>query len=149
MTDVLFYHLQSQSLETVLPGLLEKSLERGWRAVVQSGHEARIEALNAHLWSFNDESFLAHGSRVDGNAEKQPIWLTTGDENPNEAKIRFLMDGAVIDDHMSYDRIVYLFDGNDPEALDHARKQWKRESQQGHDVTYWSQNERGRWEKIA
>ena len=31
MTEVLFYHLQNMTLESVLPPLLEKSLERGWR----------------------------------------------------------------------------------------------------------------------
>ena len=52
MTEVLFYHLTESTLEDALPGLLEKSLERGWKAVVQTGTEERRDALDAHLWTF-------------------------------------------------------------------------------------------------
>ena len=55
MTEVLFYHLQNMSVENVLPPLLEKSLERGWRVVVQSTSEERADALDAHLWTYRDE----------------------------------------------------------------------------------------------
>ena len=50
MTEVLFYHLQNMSLENVLPPLLEKSLERGWRVVVQSTSPERTDALDAHYY---------------------------------------------------------------------------------------------------
>ena len=56
MTEVLFYHLQNMSVENVLPPLLEKSLERGWRVVVQSTSEERADALDAHLWTYRDDS---------------------------------------------------------------------------------------------
>ena len=36
MTEILFYHLERQPLEDVLPRLLERSLERGWKVVVQT-----------------------------------------------------------------------------------------------------------------
>ena len=64
MTEVLFYHLQHQPLEAVLPTLLEKTLERGWRAAVQVTTEERMSALDDHLWTFTDESFLPHGTDV-------------------------------------------------------------------------------------
>ena len=113
MTEVLFYHLQSQPLERVLPELLEKCLERQWRAVVQVGSEERRDALDAHLWTFRDEGFLPHGTVKDGHAEAQPVWLTTDEDNPNGAKVRFLADGADIADFDAYERAVRLFDGND------------------------------------
>ncbi|MFZ0116056.1 MAG: DNA polymerase III subunit chi, partial [Xanthobacteraceae bacterium] len=53
MTEVLFYHLQEQPIEKVLPNLLERSLERGWRVVVQASSEDRVDALDAHLWTFS------------------------------------------------------------------------------------------------
>lgn len=152
MTEVLFYHLLAKPLEAVLPDLLEKSLARGWRAVVQGGNEARIEMLNTVLWTYRDESFLPHGSKEDGNAADQPVWLTCGDDNPNGAAIRFLIDGAALDDGEAvgtYERLVYMFDGNDPEALAGARERWKIEKAAGRDVTYWAQNDAGRWEKKA
>ena len=94
MTEVLFYHLEHQPLERVLPSLVEKTLERGWRAVVQAGSEERVEALDTLLWTYRDESFLPHGTRRDGNPALQPVYLTTGEDNPNGATVRFLVDGA-------------------------------------------------------
>ena len=76
MTEILFYHLQRHPLERVLPALVEKSLERGWRVVVQAASEERIEALDAHLWIFRDDSFLPHGTWREAEAAEQPVLLT-------------------------------------------------------------------------
>lgn len=149
MTEVLFYHLDRQPLEKVLPELLEKCLERGWKSVVQLGSEERREALDAHLWTYRDDSFLPHGSVKDGLATGQPVWLTTGDDNPNGATVRFMADGTEIDDVGGYARVVMLFDGQDPDAVERARAAWKVVKAAGHDATYWQQSERGRWEKKA
>jgi len=73
MTEVLFYHLQNMSLDNVLPPLLEKSLERGWRVVVQSTSPERADALDAHLWTYRDDSFLPHATWRVGDAQDQPI----------------------------------------------------------------------------
>lgn len=148
MAELLFYHLERQPLESVLPGLLQRSLERGWRVVVKVGSEERLEALNAHLWSYDDASFLPHGAAADGHAEAQPIWLTTGDDNPNAAKVRFLVDGAATTDFSGYDRTVFLFDAADHEAVAKARSAWKTAGD-AHDATYWRQDENGRWTKQA
>ncbi len=94
MTEVLFYHLQGQKLEGVLPGLLEKSLQRGWKVVVQGASEERIEALDAHLWTYRDDGFLPHGTWREQDAAQQPILLTLTDSNPNAANVRFLIEGA-------------------------------------------------------
>lgn len=147
--DVLFYHLERQPLERVLPSLLERTLERGWRAVVQSGSEERLQALDLSLWTYRDDSFLPHGSVKDGRAADQPVFLTVGDDTPNGAGVRFLVDGAALCAFTDLERAVYLFDGNDPEAVQHARQEWKRAKEAGCAVTYWQQNEAGRWEKRA
>ena len=149
MTEVLFYQLLAKRVEDVLPELLEKSLARGWRAVVQGGSGVHIEALDAALWTYRDESFLPHASKANGEGEEQPVSLTDGDDNPNDASVRFLIDGATIENASSYQRLIYIFDGHDMDALEHARARWKIEKKAGHDVTYWKQNEMGRWEKKA
>jgi DNA polymerase-3 subunit chi len=149
MTEVLFYHLQGQSLEQVLPGLIEKCIERKWRTVVQVGSEERRDALDAHLWTCRDDGFLPHGTAKDGHAALQPVWLTAEDDNPNAATVRFVADGAALPDMAPYARVVMLFDGTDPDALDGARESWKAVKAAGHDATYWQQSERGRWEKKA
>jgi DNA polymerase-3 subunit chi len=149
VTEILFYHLQGQPLETVLPALLEKTLERGWRAVVQTTTEERLSALDDHLWTYRDDSFLPHGSDREANAERQPVLLTTGAANPNGAAIRFLLEGADLPEDMgSYKRLVVVFDGADDEARALARNQWRAVKAAGHDATYWQQ-ERGRWVQKA
>jgi len=150
MTEVLFYHLQRQPLESVLPSLLERSVERGWRVVVQMAADERVEALDAHLWTYREDSFLPHGTARDGEPSAQPVLLTTGEDNPNAATVRFLIDGAPMPaDAKSYDRIVLLFDGEDEDALAQARARWSEAKAQGFDVTYWQTDERGRWVKKA
>ncbi len=149
MTEVLFYHLENRKLEQVLPGLLEKSLERGWRVVVQTSLPERVEALDSLLWTWRDDSFLPHGAEGDGDADRQPVWLTSGDDAPNKANIRFMVDGAVAETLNGLDRGVYLFNGGDEAERQSARAEWKIAVEAGHDVTYWRQTPEGRWEKQA
>ena len=150
MTEILFYHLQGQPLERVLPGLLERSLQRGWRVVVQVASEARAEALDGHLWTFRDDSFLPHVTWREAEAREQPILLTVRDDNPNGANVRFLLDGAPLPaDAAAYDRVVLLFDGEDPDAVDAARARWSEAKQGGFEVTYWQPDDSGRWQRKA
>jgi DNA polymerase-3 subunit chi len=148
MTEILFYHLQGHPLERVLPTLIEKSLERGWRVVVQAASEERVEALDAHLWTFRDDSFLPHGTWREAEAAGQPVLLTVHDSNPNGAAIRFLVDGAPMPaDAGGYERIVLLIDGNDPDAVAAARERWSEGKAKGFEVTYWQADEKGRWQR--
>lgn len=151
MTEIFFYHLQSQSLEAALPQLLEKSLERNWRVVIQAKSDERLEALDQWLWVCSDASFLAHGQARDGDAELQPIYLSTGIENPNGAQVRFFVEGALIAPALAepcaYLRAIALFDGANEDELAQARAQWRALKDVGHAPTYWRQNDGGRWEK--
>ena len=150
MTEVLFYHLKGQMPEQVLPTLLRKSLDRGWRVVVQASSEERVEALDAHLWTWRDDSFLPHGTWRDAEASQQPIVLTVSDHNPNGATVRFLVDGALMPaDASAYARVVLLFDGEDPDALDAARARWAEAKSAGFEVTYWQADEKGGWRRQA
>ncbi len=149
MTDVRFYHLTRTSLETALPQMLEKTLERGQRAVVIAGSDERVESLNAQLWTYNDRHILPHGSAKDGFAEDQPVWLTAQDENPNRAQVLFLTDGATSRSIDGYDICAMLFDGRDDTAVEAARGLWRSFKEAGHAVTYWQQDENGRWAQKA
>ncbi len=148
MTDVGFYHLDRSPLERALPKLLEKVLDAGKRAVVMAGSEERVDALNAVLWTYEQGSFLPHGSAADGDAAEQPIWLTAEDENPNGAEILVLTDGAVSERVGDYERCLEMFDGKDEAAVAAARKRWAAYRESGYDTTYWQQTERG-WEQKA
>jgi len=148
MTEFVFYHLKGQTPEQVLPALLQKSLERGWRVVVQASSDERIEALDAHLWAWRDDSFLPHGTWRDAEAAAQPILLTVNADNPNGAAVRFLIEGASSPGDMAaYERVVLLFDGDDPDAVDNARTRLSEAKAAGFDVTYWRPDEKGRWRR--
>ena len=150
MTEVLFYHLQGKKLEGVLSDLLERSLERGWRVVVQAGSEERVDALDAHLWTYKDDSFLPHGTDRDPEATQQPVLFSIGDANLNAANVRFLIDGAALpSDAESYQRIVLVFDGDDDDAVAAARAQWTEAKNRGFETTYWQPDDTGRWVKKA
>ena len=150
MTEILFYHLQGQKLEGVLTPLLEKSLERGWKVIVQGASEERIDALDAHLWTYRDDSFLPHGTWREPEAAAQPVLLTVNEGNPNAANVRFLIDGAPVPgDADAYARIVLVFDGEDEDAVTAARAQWTDAKAKGFEATYWQPDENGRWVKKA
>jgi DNA polymerase III subunit chi len=147
--EALFYHLERQPLDRVLPTLVERTLERGWRAVIQAGSAERVQALDSLLWTYKEDGFLPHGTAADGAADRQPVYLTAGDDNPNAAAVRFLVDGAVAGAYAGYQRLVFMFDGRDQEALAGARAQWKAAKAAGCAVTYWQQGDDGRWVKKA
>jgi DNA polymerase-3 subunit chi len=148
-TEVYFYHLESRTLEQVLPTLLERSLERGWRAAVQASSAERVEALNSLLWAYREDSFLPHGTSSDGAPAAQPIYLTVEDDNPNGAAVRFLVDGATLEDASGYARVVYVFDGRDEGAVAQARETWTAAKGKGYAVSYWQQDADGRWQQKA
>lgn len=149
MAEVLFYHLTESTLEDALPGLLERSLGRGWRVAVQTGTEERRDALDAHLWTFRDDSFLAHATDREPYPAEQPVLLTTGADNANGARIRFIVDGAAPPALDDYERAVFMFDGHDTGQVEAARDHWKAMKAAGHAVTYWQQGPDRRWERKA
>jgi DNA polymerase-3 subunit chi len=150
LAEVMFYHLTDSTLEEALPLLLERSVQRGWRAVVQCGGEERRDALDAHLWTYDDSSFLGHGTDREDHPEDQPVLLTTRpDANQNAAAVRFLVDGAELGGFEGHERWVFMFDGHDPSQVEAARLHWKQARADGHSVTYWQQTAGRKWERKA
>ena len=149
MAEVLFYHLTQTPLERTLPELLEKSLQRGWRVLVKGGDAARLEFLDTALWTYRDVSFLPHGTEGDAAAQ-QPIYLTAGDEEPNNADILMLVDGAEypFENMSNFTRVCILFDGNDQDAVAAARVGWKSTTIAKLPAKYWAQDD-GRWVQKA
>jgi DNA polymerase-3 subunit chi len=145
-TEVRFYHLERQGIEQVLPGLISKALENGHRIIVKTANDNDLQRLNEHLWTHNPNSFIPHGAKKDGNADRQPVWLTTEDENPNNADVLILAQGAESASHGNFKLCCDMIDGRDPQAVTDARVRWKQYKDQGFAVTYWQQGEKG-WEK--
>jgi len=149
MSRVDFYHLQKQSLDDVLPTLLSKAYAVGKNIVVKVGKNEQTEVINSYLWTYRDDSFLPHGSKKDGFATEQPIWLTEEDDNPNKAEFLFLIGGATVQPEMltGYERVFNIFDGNSEESLMQARSFWKDCKEGGFEVFYWQQDNSGKWEQ--
>ena len=148
MAEIGFYHLTRTPMEAALPKLLGRVLSQGGRAVVRVGTPERLAALDTSLWLSADPDWLPHGTPLTGNADLQPIWLTTEDEAPNAARFLFLVDGANTARTPEYDRVFDLFDGQDDTAVAAARARWSAAKAAGHALAYWQQGERG-WEKKA
>jgi DNA polymerase-3 subunit chi len=153
LSEALFYHLERRRLDDVLPGLVERSLERGWRARVRAESAERAAALDALLWTYSEESFLPHAVAGEGISMQQPVLISVEDGNENSANVLFLVGGATVNDWSqsaaTFERIVLLFDGRDPQALSAAREAWKSAKAASLDVTYWKENSAGKWEKQA
>ncbi len=150
MGEVLFYHLTSSLLEQALPDMLERSVERGWRVVIRAPSEVRINALDAYLWRYRQDSFLPHATAAMGHGAEQPIFLTHGTEVPNAANVLMLVDGARLDpaEAANFDRVCLIFNGNEPEAVEAARVDWRALAPAGLSGKYWAQ-EAGRWSEKA
>lgn len=146
MTDIRFYHLQTRSIDQALPDIVQKALSAGHRILIRTTTEDEAERLNQHLWAWRAESFIPHGSKKDGNANRQPVWLTAGNDNPNEAKVLILTAGQDAPDAADFTLCCDMFDGRDETQVAAARKRWKIYKEAGHTMTYWQQTEKG-WEK--
>lgn len=150
MTEITFYHLTETALDDALPGLVEKSLARRWNAVVQVPDAETCEVVDQMLWTHEPASFLPHGRDGDEPAADHPVFVTATDGNPNGAAIRFLVHGAEArGDLAAYERVAVMFDGQNDDAVRHARGQWKMLKTAGHALAYWKQTPEGRWERAA
>lgn len=145
MAEIRFYHLTRARLEQALPAILQKAVERGRRVVVRAGSPERAEALDTALWTFDPAAFLPHGRLKDGTEKDQPIWLTDADDNPNGADMLALVDGAPMPEGQAYTLICEMFDGNDEAAVATARARWATYKAAGHDLSYFQQDDDGRW----
>ncbi len=138
--------MESQGLEQVLPSLLARALENNHRIVVKTRDEKETERLSEHLWVFQPGAFLPHGTKKDGFAERQPVFLTSGNDNPNNADVLILTQGTEREDIGGFRLCCELLDGRDEAQVAAARARWKTYKESGYALTYWQQGDKS-WEK--
>ena len=143
-----FYHLEASTLEGVLPGLLEKTLEKGWRALVKMP-EDKLAELDGFLWTFRDDAFLPHGRDDEPQAELQPILLSAATESAKGFDAVFLLGGASVKDMDGVSRAMVMINGRSQDDVMRERGRWKSLKDSGETLSYYQQDERGRWEKKA
>jgi DNA polymerase-3 subunit chi len=150
MGKAMFYHLTQNPLEVTAANLLTRAFGQGMRVAVRGRDAARLEWLDSVLWLGDKASFLPHGLAGGPHDSDQPILLTTQSTSPNAAKIVMAIDSADVraEEVALLERLWVLFDGNDPDAVAHARGQWREMAAAGVLAEYWSEDS-GRWEMKA
>ena len=145
-----FYHLVRSPLDQVVPVLTERVAALGKRLLICTALPERAAHLDALLWTYKPDSWLAHGVSGEGSEADQPILISTDGKNLNNAEYVLLTDGGTIDEISPFERCFNLFDGNDETAVQTARVLWKDAVAAGCEVRYWAQNESGKWDmKVA
>lgn len=149
MADIGFYHVQSGSVETALTRLLLKAYAQQSRVVVQVSSADRVREIDSLLWTFDADSFLPHGTARSGELALQPIFITEVAQRPNDAAFLMVLENALPPDLEGYERLFYLFDGNDDAQVAAARAHWRSlQEAGGHVLAYWQQVD-GRWIRKA
>lgn len=150
MSEIRFYHLTTQSLEQALPAILSKALSGGRRAVLRLANDNEVRHFNEHLWVYNPDSFIPHGSKEDGHEGAQPIYLTAKAENPNGADMLVLCNQQAVPENIEdFSLCCDFINGQDGESVEAGRARWKAYKEAGHNLTYWQQNDAGGWEQKA
>ncbi|AIL64587.1 DNA polymerase III subunit chi [Rickettsiales bacterium Ac37b] len=147
MTEISFYHLTVLQLERALPRLLEKVVATRKKAILLSPTEEQMNILNDLLWTYSTKVFLPHGTKKEGFINKQPIYLTSEEENPNNAEILITTYGIKPKFLSSFTRCIDIFNGNDEEELENAKLRIAEYQKQGHNIIYWQQTQNGTWEQ--
>ncbi len=142
---VLFYHLTQGTVEDTVATLLRRALGQGWRVMLRGTDAARLDRLDARLWTDPPEGFLPHGVAGGAQDADQPVLIGTG-AAVNGARALMLVDGALasVDEAGAMERVWLLFEGADLAAVEAARGEWRRLTGAGIAAQYWS-DEGGRW----
>lgn len=143
-----FYHLEASTVEGVLPGLLEKTRQKGWRAFVKLP-ESQISEMDDYLWTYKDDSFLPHGRDDEPMADQQPITLSAAAESAEGHQAVFLLGGAKVENMSGVQRCMVMINGRSEEDVLRERARWKTLKDKGASLSYYQQNDRGGWEKKA
>lgn len=144
-----FYHLEASTLKGVLPDLLTKTLQKGWRALVRFPNQTDLADWDDFLWTYQDQSFLPHGREDQGRADQQPVLLANQTSSAEGFDAVFLIDGSELADFTGVSRVMIMIDGRSETAVQRERQRWKALSNSGATLSYWQQTSHGSWNKKA
>lgn len=148
MSELRIYHLTVQSVKDGLPGLITTALGRDLRCHIYVPDALMAEDICDHLWTYQQDSFVPHGTKKDGFESHQPVWISPDLENPNDADVRFVMAGAdIAPDGLNHmDLTCVLFDESDTNARQKTRRLWaESDGMDNIDRIYYRQDENGQW----
>ena len=144
-----FYHLTQSTLDGALHKLLPRARAAGWRIEIRGRDMSALKRLDHQLWEGPVDGFLPHGIAGTPDDPLQPILLTHEPSNHSFECVMAVHGADVsIQEVTGAERVCILFDGNDSDAVQHARVQWKTLTAGGVSAQYWSEAS-GSWEKKA
>lgn len=141
-----FYHLTHTSLQDTLAALLTRSLDAGLQVDVRGRDPERLAWLDEKLWLGADDGFLPHGLAGGPHDALQPVLLTSAPTCREGTACLMSIEAADVTpaEINAIERTFILFDGNDDDALQAARSQWRALTGAGVVAEYWSQAD-GPW----
>jgi len=112
-----FYQTNDILHKSIAPILL-KILEEGKRALILSKNQDLLTQIDDGLWSFSKTKFVPHGTKNDKiTSQNQPIFLSSIEENSNNASYLIFLDKPEDKFITSFDKNFYFFnDDNKKEA---------------------------------
>ncbi|MDO5704667.1 MAG: DNA polymerase III subunit chi [Paracoccus sp. (in: a-proteobacteria)] len=148
MGNALFYHLTRTPAESLAPTLIAKAQAAGWRVELRGTSRAAMERLDEKLWL--DQEFMPHGLSGGPHDARQPVLLTCAGQGAaaNDPACLLTLDGAEVSasECKALEKVLILFDGGNPAAVDRARDQWRDLTGAGVTAEYWAEDG-GRWER--
>lgn len=148
---VRFYRIGPEGAASAAAPLLEKALAAGLPVAVRCGPGLGVAEMDALLWTYDDAAFLPHGREDEPRAARQPVLLVSGPgPAANGARALMLVGGAAVgaEEFAAWERVWLIFDGEDAEAVEAARADWRRVRDSGVEAEFWAR-QGGRWEKVA
>lgn len=167
MIDVRFYHLTRARVEEALPMIIGKANDAGMRMTIFSGGDQnRLSYLSDLMWNYVPNSFYANGFKGEKDdadyKEVNPIWISDDVSDIEGRPLLLQLDGAEIAANDiektgadTLNRICHFFDGRDEQAVQKARTYWKsfkdanNDKEDIFDLSYWQQDDNGRWSQKA
>lgn len=147
--SVQFYHLLATPLEQALPALVEKAYGTGKPVAVFCSNEQQQRMVDDVLWTYRPEGFLPHGLADRPHAAMQPVCLSLGSHNPNQARLAVVLNGQRLRAADGYERVLDMFDGHNDDAVADARARWKHYQAAGDAVSYVKQQKDGKWHTVS
>ena len=144
MSKISFYQVMNGEVVKFSCQLLEKCFQNKIKTFVQLVDELAVTTLDRTLWTFAQKSFIPHATDKDPMPLMQPIYISSSDKCPIDAKGLMLI-GVDRLDVKDFDRVMVMLDGTLVDEIKRAEALMASFKNLGHEVEYYLQNSKGTW----
>lgn len=158
-SEVRFYHLQGQGIEDALPLLVSRAHGAGYAQILRFYDAGLMRTIDDVLWTFDPASFLPHAVVAAGDSTQNrdsgvnhPIILTgdpVSQDHVGDNSALIQVGAPEAEDLDPFARAMVMFDGRDMAQVEAARDYWKTLKTSAYALSYWQQDEGGKWEQKA